>query len=279
LFDSFELQVYGEVRGHKVVRQKNVEYIAACCKHSDFFNNYIEQEGSSVDKYLQDKSKGAWGDTPDIYALAELYQQRVMIYDPEANLIAVYGEVWSGLRPDIGLLFWHSKRHYDVVVPLTWNAGKPSTTPAPGKYEDRRIKRAQADGPSQEVLQFRDEILSKDILLGDVADALVEGTVDEPASDSKQEEQEASESRQPLSTSYLNSHAIETKIFKREMTIIFTPYPESDTESGTDQKPAAARKELEKDYEECLEVCHGLVCRNLQLEDTLKTVLDETDRA
>jgi hypothetical protein len=292
LFISFELQFYGEVRGGNILRQREVEYIAACGKHSDFFKNYIEQEGSSVDEYLKGIATGAWGDTVDIYALAELFQQRVKVYDPEANLLATYGEVWAGIRPDIGLLFWNAKNHYDVVVPLTWHTVRHSTAPAPGIYEDSRIKKALADGPSKEVLEFREEILSKDILLGDVAeDALREGTADEPASVSEQEdyeptqafdseEQEASYSHEPLSKSYLSSSAIEKKVLKREMEINFTNNKKAGgTLFVTDQERVAARKELVMDYQECLDIVHGLTCRNQQLEDTLKTVLDETDKA
>ena len=43
-----------------------------------------------------------------------------MVYDETANVIAKIGDLWAKAGPAIGLLFYHSKKHYDAVVPQNW---------------------------------------------------------------------------------------------------------------------------------------------------------------
>ena len=75
LFESFEMIIYGKLYGNQICRQKNAEYITACSKKVDFFKKYIEQTGKTLQQYLTEKSKDAWVDIIDIYALSELYQR------------------------------------------------------------------------------------------------------------------------------------------------------------------------------------------------------------
>ena len=162
LFDAIERQVYGYVTGEKVVRKKIVEYIAAAATKDDFYVKLITQQGASLENYLEDKSKKAWGDKIEIYAAAEMYQLHVSVYDRSTKIIATYGEIWKFKPERILLLYSFDMEHYDAIGTSYGYASIFENQPKLNEIEDRMISQLKENGPSEQVLQYRRELIEKD---------------------------------------------------------------------------------------------------------------------
>ena len=85
------------------------------------------------------KFKNAWGDLPDIYMLAEMYKRRFMVYSVAGTPIATTGDNWEGEGEPIRLLFYHSRKHYDALIPKGWKMIKTANLGL-CPFENKRIK-------------------------------------------------------------------------------------------------------------------------------------------
>ena len=125
LFSAISHQVYGDVRFHKLVRQRCCDYIQLFedrfTPYLDtrlFVANRIDQNYVDFADYMaQMRKPGIWGDNMEITALSELYQRPVEIYDQQTTPRQTFSNsvnFGNDLAPM--RISFKNGNHYDSVV-------------------------------------------------------------------------------------------------------------------------------------------------------------------
>jgi OTU domain-containing protein 5 len=166
LFRSISHQVYGTENYHLLVRAKCVKYMSYNEDHFGPSCQALRGSGGSFEAYLLTMSRDAreagelaWGDYPEIGALAEIYGRQIEIWTYDSAHGGAHlqdhccfgcgfdaNASTSNARPPIRLSFFKGG-HYDSITGEGWHDSL--SRESPGYVEDKSIALARTRGPGQ----------------------------------------------------------------------------------------------------------------------------------
>ena len=142
-----------------------------------------------------------------------MYQFHVSVYDRSTNIIATYGEIWKFKPERILLLYSFDMEHYDAIGTSYGYASIFENRPELNEIEDRMISQLKENGPSEQILQYRRELIEKEPL-----QVVNQSTIQINSIAAKIDLQEIQKGQkemyhyQPLTSAYLKSNDIDMRL-------------------------------------------------------------------